>query len=123
MSHMLLALLVLMIRLFTPAMPMAMTLDLQDPLAGVSVLCHITDDDPSTAPSPAKPVDHGSDCLLCPACHIVSHSVLLMLGGPFTPHLPGMLINQAALLPPATGPPRTVVRIATPPTGPPTRSI
>lgn len=71
-------------------------------------------------PAPAAPMPSGhADCLLCPACHLVSHAAVPLPGTPALPPAPQRLAGWAAPLPPATGPPPRK-RTAAQPTGPPT---
>jgi len=71
-------------------------------------------------PAPAAPVPSGhADCLLCPACHLVSHAAVPLPGTPVLPSALRSLAGWEAPLPPATGPPPRK-RTAAHPTGPPT---
>lgn len=108
-----LATLILFARLLAPAM--AMPSDIGGPLIPI---CHsgASGEAPGSTDHPAQ-----HDCLLCPACHLVSHAVLPMPMIPGVP-LPAVSpIGLAAPLPPPTGPPIQVRTVAQP-TGPPALS-
>ena len=65
---------------------------------------------------------HEHSCLVCPACHIVSHVALPTPAPTALPTILGGDIGRAAAPPPSTGPPRQP-RVAAHPTGPPSASI
>ncbi len=93
-------------------------------LAAVSVLCHTgLDGVTDRGAVPADGADHhDSECLSCPACHVASQPGLLAPLPASLPASAGGVIDRIGVLPPATAPPRAERR-ATPPTGPPTRSV
>lgn len=111
---MLLAAVLLVARLMAPAA--AMPANPGDAIEQIALhsLCH---DGPAHEPDPGKLPSH-HDCLLCPACHLLSLPALSPAGGPALHKPTPRLIGLATPLPPATGPPprpRTVAQ----PTGPP----
>ena len=112
---MLLATLLMVARLIAPAM--AMPLPAADPVElALQTICHA--DGPGPPGAPAQP-DH-TDCLLCPACHLVAHAAL-PAPGPLLLPPSVMAVGVSAPLPPATGPPSRV-RTPAQPTGPPALS-
>ena len=114
----LLAVLLLFSRLVGPAM--ALPVISTDPLSSLiaQTICHT--DGLNGAPAPADHSDHHS-CLLCPACHLVSHAALPVPVGPTVPLPTVVTISVRAFLPPAQAPPSRI-RTAAQPTGPPTLS-
>ena len=80
----------------------------------LQTLCHgAPSDDKTPAPIPAH-----HDCLLCPACHLAGHALVVNSGSPvvFPPVL--AFIGLAAPPPASTGPPPRY-RGSAQPTGPP----
>lgn len=124
----LLAILVLVGRLFGPASPLSDEFGVASAttsfwLDGVPI-CHATQPgDAVDEPAPARPDGHRHDCLLCLACHVAGQ---VALPGPehiSLPAAPDRMVARAAVPPPATAPPRLIRLKSSPPTGPPAFSI
>jgi len=113
MPGMLLASLLLFSRLIAPVAAMPAPVPHGIAALALQTICH------GDGPGQTDQSDH-RDCLVCPACHLVSHAVLPTPVAP-TPLPPFTVIAVAAPLPPATGPPSRV-RATAQPTGPPDRS-
>ena len=113
MPGMLLALLLLFSRLIAPVAAMPAPVPHGIDALALQTICH------GDGPGQTDPSDH-RDCLLCPACHLVSQAVLPtpVASAPLPPSTD---IAVAAPLPPATGPPSRV-RATAQPTGPPRHS-
>lgn len=111
---MLLATLLLVSRLVAPSMAMPAA----DPVdVALQTICHI---DASGQPaSPDRP-DH-AECLLCPACHLVSQAVVPSPATPNVPPPPVAHVGASTPWPPSIGPPRRA-RATAQPTGPPSSS-
>ena len=123
MPGMLMAALLLVARLIAPLTAMPAPASAADTFALVALqtICHAeAPDDRTDHGHPQAPAQH--PCLLCPACHLISHAAVPAPDGPAVRPPAPTLIGLAAPLPPATGPPdrpRTVAQ----PTGPPTLSV
>lgn len=121
MSHLLLAVLVLVARLLGPAVPPAQAGNLAASV-GQLVICHAGDGPSLPNQDPGKPADHEHDCLLCPACHLPVSAVLPAPVAPLAWAPAGAIAKRPASPPPSTVPPRPA-RLADRPTGPPIASI
>jgi hypothetical protein len=120
----LLALLLLVLRLAVPTHAMSAGTTGSDAalaqVLGEAPICHA--DAGPTAPEPAGPaLPSAHDCALCPTCQLAAPA-LLPAASSWTsaPSLSGPM--EAALPPPATGPPQPERR-ATPPRGPPASAV
>ena len=119
----LLAFLLLVLRLAMPthAMPVGTASEdatLAQMLGGASI-CHA--DAGPAAPEPAGPALPSShDCALCPTCQLAAPVLLPVASRVSAPLRAGPV--QAALPPPATGPPHPERRAA-PPRGPPASAV
>lgn len=114
----LLAALLFLARLIAPATAMPAPVSPADAIEQIALhsLCHGA---PAGDHAPA-PAHH--DCLLCPACHLLSHAAIPPPGGPALRPPARTLIGLAAPLPPATASPARPRPVAQP-TGPPTPSV
>ena len=122
MPGMLVAALMLVARLIGPVTAMPTPANAADSVAqaALQAICHAEAPDGRTDHGPRQAPAH-HDCLLCPACHFLSHAIVPAPGGPAVRPPAPTLIGLAAPLPPATGPPERPRPVAQP-TGPPTLS-
>lgn len=96
---------------------MTMAAPAPNAVTGATVFCHAgLDNDAPQSPA------HDHSCLVCPACHVVSHTSLPAPVSDALPTIVGGEIGRPAAPPPSTGPPRRP-RVAAHPTGPPTASV
>lgn len=111
----LLATVLLFARLLAPSIAMAQpSTDL-----ALQAICHSPA--PDQPPGRGGPSDH-RDCLLCPACHLVSQAALPVHAAPELPRPTVIATGLVTPWPSPTGPPSRV-RTAAQPTGPPHPSV
>ncbi len=113
MPCMLLAALLLFARLIAPSLAM----ERADP--ALQAICHTVPSD--HLPAQGDGSDH-RDCLLCPACHLVTQAALPAREGPAPPRPSAVAIGIGTASPPSIAPPSRV-RSAAQPTGPPAASV
>ena len=119
-----LAVLMLLLRVLGPTTPTG-------DMSGVAALaamfpdgmpiCHAAGPGQTDPAAPSKAPGH--DCQLCLGCHLAAHAPLLPAEVASVPFRRGGGRLARTLLPPATAPPATPRRPATPPTGPPASSV
>jgi hypothetical protein len=83
-------------------------------IAGATTICHAHETSDEAPASPHSP----SDCLFCPLCVSLSAPALATMALPQLPRPLMVVVARAAILPPSTAPPITVV-LAARPRGPP----
>ena len=82
-------------------------------------ICRSGAPDPADNGAPTGHTHHGTQCALCPACHVLAAAAVLPVPTPTVAPPLAAPAGRRPLLPPARGPPATVVLAATYPTGPP----